>query len=217
MDPAHRGDEHALAVLPAEGAIEVRQDGRRPCLVSGRRFEVGLGPRHEQGRGHALAGHVRDEEIDVAVAHEMVVEVPSDRACGDEPGRQPIRLARSARGWLRQHRHLDPAGGTELGLEPFTADGGGLQVLDVGLQRVTHVVEGRGERAELVTRTDLGQGQVEVSAGHAPSVRGQEAQRSGETARQDHDDEAQREEPITPRRISSLSRRVTGAISSPSG
>jgi len=82
------------------------------------------------------------------VLHEVVVEIAADRARRHERRRQLEGLA--ARCLPRQHVHLDAPCDFELALEPLLRGRGFLQILDVRLQRVAHVVERLGELAHLV-------------------------------------------------------------------
>ena len=122
----------------------------------------------------------------------MVVQVSADGAGRHQRSRQLEPFA--ARGLPRQHVHLNPARDLQLALEPFLRRGRLLQLLDVLLERIAHVMERSREPAGLVLRTDGRQLEIEIACRDLLGALRQSFERPRQPAREQDDDEGERGE-----------------------
>ena len=150
QDPGDRGDEHPGVVVAAEAPVHRREERRRVGLARGHGLEHRLGPRHEERRPNPLAGDVADQEEHARAIEEVVEEVAAHRARGHEGRAELEAFPVPSRHGLGQHVRLDALCDLDLPLESFFGRGRLLQVADVVLQRVAHVVEGAGQRPHFV-------------------------------------------------------------------
>ena len=119
--------EHHIVVVLAKLAIDASDDVRGRSSGSlpfahqlGRDADEAFRTRHEQRRGHPLAGDVADKETKRSVlGGEEIVEVTTDlaRRMNEAPYIHRT-LSRRQRKHLRQHAHLQIAGRLQLLLEP---------------------------------------------------------------------------------------------------
>ena len=145
--------------------------------------------------GTPLPGDVAHEEEDPLAVPEVVEEVAPHRAGRHERRRQLVALAGPAGGALRQHVGLDPPGDLQLALQAFLGRGGLLEVPDVGLEGVPHVVQRTGEPPDLVAGPGRWHRGVQVAGGHVVGARGQGHEWLSESPRQEDDDQGEKGEP----------------------
>ena len=181
-DADHRRHEHPGVVLAAQAAVHAAEERPGVGFPRGLRLEDGLRAGHEQRGADALARHVPDEEEDPRAVAEVVEEIAAHRARRDERRPELVALAGAARRRLRQHVGLDAPRDPELALEALLRGRRLLQVADVLLERVAHVVERARERPHLVARLDRRQRRVEVAAGDRVRARGERRERPREPA-----------------------------------
>ena len=124
--------EHPGRHLRLEQGVGAGQDLARRIAPAGLGTEDRVGPGHDQGRGHALVGHVADRDPEAPAWHlDEVVEVATDRARrtvvgGDLPLRQAGQLA-------GQELLLDQGRDAHLLLHPLALRGlGGLLADELG-------------------------------------------------------------------------------------
>ena len=122
QDREQAGHEHPGRHLRLEQGVRAGQDLARGIAPAGLGAQDRMGPGHDEGRGHALVGHVADGDPDPPVGHlDEVVEVATDRSRravvgGDLPLRQVRQLT-------RQELLLDQGRDAHLLLEPLALGG----------------------------------------------------------------------------------------------
>ena len=121
QDAEPDGHEHLLAVVGADGGVDVRQDLGGGLAGQGVVRQKDLGGHHEERCGDAFAGYVGHDQAQMVVIHkEEVVEITAD-----SPGRVhagvdlkfgPVRKCRES---IRKHVRLDPGGEGQLVADAF--------------------------------------------------------------------------------------------------